>query len=440
MNKFFLIIHIYINIKMSFLRFFIVISCVINIFSKIIQIPFKVIENNNKKSFIENLMTINILSEIKIGDPLQQEMDIHINFNHYYLYFSNKSIYDEKKSKAYEKLSDSKQYYFEPIKTGILSRDDIKIGNIHSKMNYILATEGENYIKKCSIGLKPTYEQKEKDNANIITYLKSTKEINSYTFTIIFNEKKNNIQTGEIIIGEFPHEYNKDQYKIEYYQKMNIDKSQTLLYWGIKIDEIKLNKNRLYCDSYLITFDIELGVFYGARSYYYEINETFFDEAIRYEECRIEIVKDEQNNEYDYYVCNKNAKFSLVPDLIFFYNENRNNFTFTYKDLFIQNGDEYYFLFLFNRDRSKNYNWVFGKRFMEKYHFVFDQDKFTIGFYTKILPKKINFWKYILFIILGIIIFSFGIILGYLLIKKPRKKRANELLEEYDYSPNSINL
>ena len=46
---------------MSFLRFFIVISCIINIFSKIIQIPFKVIENNNKKSFIENLMTINII-------------------------------------------------------------------------------------------------------------------------------------------------------------------------------------------------------------------------------------------------------------------------------------------------------------------------------------------------------------------------------------------
>ena len=96
-------------------------------------------------------------------------------------------------------------------------------------------------------------------------------------------------------------------------------------------------------------------------------------------------------------------------------------------------------LFLFNRDRSKNYNWVFGKRFMEKYHLVFDKDKFTIGYYTKILPKKMNF-KTLIVIILAIIIFLFGIFLGYLLIKKPRKKRANELLEEYDYIPNSINL
>ena len=422
-------------------RLFIVIFFISNTFS-LIKIPFKVIENKDKKSFMENLMGINILSEITIGSP-SKVMDISINFNHYYLYISGSSIqnhiYDETKSNSYKKISDLKKYYFEPFKQGILSSDKIKIGNFKSEMNYILATEGENYIKKCSIGLKPLYEEKEKDKANIIDFLKSNKYINSYIFTITFNNKIKNEQTGEIIIGEYPHEYSKDEYKIDYYQKINLDKSGALVYWGIKVDEIRLNYNRLFCDSYIINFDIELGVFYGARSYYYEINDTFFDEAIRYKECKIEIAKDYLNNEYDYFVCNKDAKLSLFPNLTFIFNDFKNNFTFTYQDLFIQNGDQFYFLFLFNRDRSKNYNWVFGKRFMEKYHLVFDKDKFTIGYYTKILPKKMNF-KTLIVIILAIIIFLFGIFLGYLLIKKPRKKRANELLEEYDYIPNSINL
>ena len=127
-------------------------------------------------------MGINILSEITIGSP-SKVMDISINFNHYYLYISGSSIqnhiYDETKSNSYKKISDLKKYYFEPFKQGILSSDKIKIGNFKSEMNYILATEGENYIKKCSIGLKPLYEEKEKDKANIIDFLKSNKYINS---------------------------------------------------------------------------------------------------------------------------------------------------------------------------------------------------------------------------------------------------------------------
>ena len=47
-------------------RLFIVIFFISNTFS-LIKIPFKVIENKDKKSFMENLMGINILSEITIG-------------------------------------------------------------------------------------------------------------------------------------------------------------------------------------------------------------------------------------------------------------------------------------------------------------------------------------------------------------------------------------
>ena len=229
---------------MKIWRFFIVIFFIDNTFS-IIKIPFKVIENKNKNSFMENLMELNILSKITIGSP-SKEMDININFSHYNLYMSGNSIpnhlYNEKESSSYRKLSDLKKYYFEPFNKGILSSDKIKIGNFKSEMNYILATEGGNYIKQCSIGLKPIYdEQKEKDIANIIDFLKSNNYINSYTFTITFNKKTKNEQTGEIIIGEYPHEYSKDEYKSEYYQKMNIEKSGVNLYWGIKVNEIRLN-------------------------------------------------------------------------------------------------------------------------------------------------------------------------------------------------------
>jgi preprotein translocase subunit SecG len=116
------------------------------------------------------------------------------------------------------------------------------------------------------------------------------------------------------------------------------------------------------------------------------------------------------------------------------------NYTFnlTYEDLFISLNDKYYFLVIFHK---KFYgDWVLGEPFLKKYNIIFDQKSETISFYTqsnikkkKDTPRKDN--KFL--IILVIIFFVSTIILSFLLylcIKKiPRKKRANELEENFDY-------
>ena len=94
---------------------------------------------------------------------------------------------------------------------------------------------------------------------------------------------------------------------------------------------------------------------------------------------------------------------------------------------------------------------------MKKYPFVFDYDKKTISFVNiyninksdndkNHEPEKVEeaytFWDYfkifiiIILIVLGIII---GVVIGRLLWYKNRKKRANELDDDYEYSNNKMN-
>ena len=87
--------------------------------------------------------------------------------------------------------------------------------------------------------------------------------------------------------------------------------------------------------------------------------------------------------------------------------------------------------------------WNLGKLFTLKYKFVFNQENKVIGFYTptdapnnnnEVLAK----YKYI-WIIVGIIAGLLLILVGYFIgkyIYQVRKKRANELLDEYDYTQN----
>ena len=127
------------------------------------------------------------------------------------------------------------------------------------------------------------------------------------------------------------------------------------------------------------------------------------------------------------------------------------NYTFelTDKDLFQIRGDKKYFLIIF--DSTSNFPWKFGKLFMQKYLFNFDTDSSMIGFYRKInnennesnenngkneISENISNSNFLVWIFMGILIIIFGIgcfCLGKFLYNKNRKKRANELEDDYEY-------
>ena len=124
-----------------------------------------------------------------------------------------------------------------------------------------------------------------------------------------------------------------------------------------------------------------------------------------------------------------------------------NYIEFNYSDLFVKapgNNDLYYFQIIFV---DNSYKWIFGRPLFKKYRTVFDQDAKIIGFYTeegeykddiKNNDEKNNSSIVLILICILFILFCCIILLGILFYKyknKNRKKKANELEDNYDYSP-----
>ena len=156
-------------------------------------------------------------------------------------------------------------------------------------------------------------------------------------------------------------------------------------------------------------------------------------------------------------VCNSDFKKSIssFPKIYFFSERLSYIFNLDYNDVFKEYNNKIYFLIIFKQ--AMNTIWRVGKIFMKKYPFIFDNDQKTISFvYLKKfgnLPnddanndgnknnkkgkdKNKSIWlnyKFYIFIGLLIIAVIIGIFIGRQLWKNQRKKRANELDDNYDY-------
>ena len=116
-------------------------------------------------------------------------------------------------------------------------------------------------------------------------------------------------------------------------------------------------------------------------------------------------------------------------------------FELTYKDLFLEKDNKLYFLIIFESSKYNNY-FEIGKIFLKKYTFTFNQYNKHIGYYNKNLnnegeDQKENesfFQNKYLWIIFSILVFIFAI-LGFILGKKVRdhvrKKRLNEVDDDF---------
>ena len=123
------------------------------------------------------------------------------------------------------------------------------------------------------------------------------------------------------------------------------------------------------------------------------------------------------------------------------------NYTFELNsdDLFEDIGDRKYFLV--NFAIVSETKWVLGRPFLVKHNFTYDISARTVGMFfgkKELEPKDNNtdknnhkfnkVWIYV--IIACIIIFILSVVIFYLIKKIPRKKRVNELEENFDYREN----
>ena len=292
-------------------------------------------------------------------------------------------------------------------------------------------------------------------------FIKSLKQlniINSTIFTFIFNSNKKEEHYGYLIIGDI---FKDKEKEFEETNSTLYGLRDGRLSWDFRTIKIysqlkKRNKdlNAYMVDNLVCELSLEKSYYLVDNNYKEFIDEAFFDELVEQNVCQYRKLK--INSNHGTYVCDSKSKIFIenynnnFPDLIF-KNENLGELIFTKKDLFFYN--EYnksdtniYFLIYFGGVYTNK--WILGRPFLEKYRMSFNMDKSEIIYHKKRFSDEeednaINndsyqedhkILKIILIIILALIIFILGFLCHKFITKMPRKQKANELDDDFDYT------
>ena len=286
------------------------------------------------------------------------------------------------------------------------------------------------------------------NDTNLIRQLKSKSLISSYSYLVEYNKK--NEEKGKIIIGGLPHEYDPEHYSEEFFSYDFVPMGDQPPYnWHIFFDKIIFGNKTVADDNNItyyrnVVFSLDFGFIlasYTFKDYFYT---NFFN---KYKDLCYE-----ENIDNNYYIgiyCKEEAVKNF-ENLSFYltktYNPIYNKIEFDYKDLFIQSKNDtttYYFQIVFVEYSNK---WIMGRPLFKKYPTIFDQNKKMVGFYletgnydlgNKIEKKNIP-WQKIIIIFLGICVIVLSTVLYKVipLISK-RKKKANELDDDFNYEPHN---
>ena len=422
------------------------------------DIPTNIISDKEIKNYIMNLIRKNIYIELEVGTP-PQKIKSYLKLEEFPFFIHGKDIsltdYNETKSLTYK--SELYPHVFldgeEQIKWGYVSNDTIKIKNIEKSIigfNFILVTETKSESPS-NIGLMIPNQYSSIPEISFINQLKKLEIINDYSFVINYTSYEKG--EGEFILGGAPHfydnKYNRNYYKTSY----AINKPKYMMY-GLEFNSINYGNNKTNIGgSMQCKFLSDFGLIAGTNSYYEFILEKFFDDKIKNEICFIDQLKiniewREGIKKFEYIYCIKNkVDISKMENIKFIHNKMNYTFEFNYTELFDEIDNYYIFKIIF--PKSSNFYWMFGKPWLAKYLMVFDQDKKTIGHYCHVeenlenlenIKKENNILIYVIISIIFLILLIGSILIIYYCLKKDnRKKRLNEINEDYEYSQENNN-
>ena len=337
---------------------------------------------------------------------------------------------------------------------------------------------------------------------HFIQSLLDVNAIKDQTWTIKFNKNG-----GLFILGEEPHKY-EDITLDKRYQRKNyfITESLSSVEYhnpiSIKVQDVYLinNKNKNKKEEITINEDkgcylnYNNGFITATKEYWDYIKKNFFNVFFNSNICKEELIKFnlEEDIVKSYYVisCDKSKfteedkiKLDEFPTIIFYIFDYNYKFELTKDDVFTEVNNILYFMIIYKRDIFNNPDLVFwdlGLPFLQKYQFVHNYEKKTIGFYLpekeeeieEPLPSENNEEKQsdininpnenkngndmnknknkddndndkdknnnlAIYIIIGIIVGILLLILAFCLGKnlyQQRKRKANELEENFDYT------
>ena len=345
--------------------------------------------------------------------------------------------------------------YGEKFYSGLKGEDTIQIGNsepIKNKISFVVASEFTSSVvnlnKYAFFGLKNTNND-DMNNLNIINQMKVNNLINYPTWFLSFNSDSK----GKFIIGTLPHQYDNITYNEENMIKENCKAPCSIvsiqfqdIYYGNKNDYN--NRASIVPQHTTVFFSLYTRLIQCTPDYGNIIHRKFFEEQIKNGNCH----QDTLSDGYLYYYCEKKSfSISSMENLNFVTSVLSDNMTFVLepKDLFYEKNGIYYFLIIYKPDdylTPPDSEWIVGSLFLQKYLLTFNRNEKVIYFYKTTHSKDGNpsdnndngkgiSAKYIIIIvILCILLLGISAFLIYYIIKiKPRKKRANELVDDFDY-------
>lgn len=464
------------------------ILCIYSIYCKNVVFPFKklTIEYLEEKKSIADFIDYTIYTNISVGTPPQTVAHFFQDEeNNIFSYRSMQIQYHETKDyQEKEKIvEDAINIYFNYTSSATYQDED-KYFCLYSDLFNFYNIDGEEYNIRVKFAFTNNAANKvygfldlfskmdyEKGSVYFFKELKDNELIDGYYFTYIYENNYTFLDDdytktlGHLIIGEALHEFNPGLY-------LKDDEIKVNARYYLAIDELKMRSliSNYTENSVNIYIYSHKGFIKGSVEYRKEIEAIFFKELINKNLCKIDYVSENNYISQDYiYSCVNNdymkERIKNFPTLYLEIKQYNLTFLFNYQELFQLHDNRLYFLIMF---KNKTSDWSFGEIFLRKYTSSYNYDSKTISFYKKqvddinsktdihpdpddsdeyitdtpsddssdIAPNDNNYTGKIVRIIIEVIMGVIIVVVVTILIirfRKSRKKRANELKDEYEY-------
>lgn len=453
--------------------------------------------NYSSTNFINDFFTNNLLVEIRLGTPIQDIYSVLNPSSSCFTFIEkmksnniNKnqiSKYTPKKSLTFLLNKNTKGMTAEDL---FLFKDENNkniLKNIHIPFSLDLdlgeINEETEFIGE--LGLNSKFGLKDRKCPNFMSELKKKKNIKEKIFSLVYNYETE----GYLFIGNSLYNIDANKYKKNNFFKINVNRDKNGVKWNIIFDKVyihdsflegnstlsnKSNGGKIYLNAKQVNIKIDQKIIIGTSEYKKMIDNLYFNKLIKSNICKYEIIPFNSRNYYIYsctallfatfetsypdddYYQEPVYHYLHFPSLIFQSYTLRYSFELKYEQLFQLLGERFYFMVIFDSDEENrnSQEWTIGEQFIKKHIFSFNIDRKSILFYNEkqfndkfeendifeganeidILSKRDNKNIFIIIIlIVGAICFS---ILSFYLgikIRERRKKRANELRDEYEY-------
>ena len=401
-------------------KFLINIAFFITCICKII-LPFYVEKNKNDSlSFYDKFINSNKKIDFYVGTP-QIKIPIYIKCEYFPFYISTFSdIYNQNNSKTYKQISKRISFLLlnKIVIQGYQSEDTFIFNNneINDFPFFLEIIPLFEYSGILGLNLK---NQLDKESDNLLYNLKKKNLISNYIWTYEFIDDKE--EKGNLIIGEFPHNYNPKKYKEELLKYTNVEIFGSYIDWYILFNDIKIGNYSI--DIRKVLLSLNFGLIKGTKQLEEILINNYF-KGKKYEKRK--------ENIYTYYCFDDKSIIDNFPSINFYIKEFNETFILKKEDLFTEYNKMYYLnIFFLDYDENVPY-WILGNIFLKKYQFIFNFDRRTIGYYSRINNNSKNNFLIILFIIILIIILI-SLVYFYFKLTKKRKKRQNEINDIYEY-------